>query len=215
MSQKEEISKQLEISVIFSFTQHDGVKRELVDSHLSLIQAHGLLAPTIKLPQTSECACVCVLAKHTGGFKHLRTISHRFQNFKPKRGKKRNIFKTYLQSVYPAVIIPSLMTGGETCLPPPQKKKTTTKKQQQTNKQKQQKTNNPTTKQQPHTKYQNQNKTNPTKQPPQKREENNSKQTSKQTKQQQQSGRKDAGCGGHTFTSGKGHMVIWSGLTAF
>ena len=32
------------------------------------------------------CACERVSAKHTGGFKHLSSISHRFLHFKPKGG---------------------------------------------------------------------------------------------------------------------------------
>ena len=74
-----------EICVIFSSAQHHDVKRETANNDLLLNQAHGLLAPKVKFPQISNCGCVWVRATRTGGFNHLRTISHCFLLFLPKR----------------------------------------------------------------------------------------------------------------------------------
>ena len=54
--------------VIFSPTQHNGFKREIVNNYLLLTQA--LVAPKVKLAQISECACVRASARRTSRFKH-------------------------------------------------------------------------------------------------------------------------------------------------
>ena len=54
MSQKEKISQQLKLFVIFSSTQHNDVKREIANNYLPLSQVHNLLARKVKLPETSE-----------------------------------------------------------------------------------------------------------------------------------------------------------------
>ena len=86
INQKEKISEQRVIFVIFSSTQHSGIKREIVNNYLILNQAHGPLAPTVKLLPISECESVCVSAK-SGRFKHFRMISHLFLHFGPKGGR--------------------------------------------------------------------------------------------------------------------------------
>ena len=51
-----------------------------------LSQAHGTLAPKVKLTQISECACVYLIAKPTCGFKHSNTMSRRFLYSRPCKG---------------------------------------------------------------------------------------------------------------------------------
>ena len=71
---------------------------------------------------------MCVSAKRTGRFIHLRTIPHRFLHFKPKGekggegGGGERIQDQFQTSVYTAVIVTltcrmpySKLTGGGTC----------------------------------------------------------------------------------------------------
>ena len=52
-------------------------KEKEASNDLLLSQAHGLLAPKVKLPQIS----VCVSTKPVGGFKHFTTMLHPFLHF--------------------------------------------------------------------------------------------------------------------------------------